>query len=60
MSDSRAFDKPSSAPALERAWQTAVLAALGVVILLAVGFAGLPQVHDAAHDMRHGLNFPCH
>ena len=46
--------------ALARAWRSAAAALLGAFIVLAVGFAGLPQVHDAAHDMRHTMNFPCH
>jgi cobalt transporter subunit CbtB len=50
----------SPSAALARAWQSAVLVLLGVVVLLGVGFAGLPRVHDAAHDTRHSLNFPCH
>jgi cobalt transporter subunit CbtB len=25
-----------------------------------VGFAGSATIHDAAHDARHSLNFPCH
>jgi len=50
----------AEAPALARAWQTAVVALLGAFIVLAVGFAGLAQIHDAAHDTRHTMNFPCH
>jgi len=63
MSDSRTqlpVSSPAAAPALARAWQTAVVALLGAFIVLAVGFAGLPQIHDAAHDTRHTMNFPCH
>jgi cobalt transporter subunit CbtB len=32
----------------------------GVFILSAVGFAGPEILHNAAHDIRHGLAFPCH
>lgn len=60
MSDSRTFERPSASAALGRAWQSVILAALGVFILLGVGFIGSSQIHDAAHDMRHGFNFPCH
>jgi len=40
----------------------AVTAAIitGVFILSAVGFAGPEVLHNAAHDIRHGLAFPCH
>ena len=38
------------------------LAALifGLIIILVVGFAPMQGAHDAAHDSRHGLAFPCH
>jgi cobalt transporter subunit CbtB len=45
-------------------WATvyAVSAAVivGVLIIGAVGFAGSEVLHNAAHDVRHGLSFPCH
>jgi cobalt transporter subunit CbtB len=50
----------AGSPALARAWQTSVLALLGVLIVFAVGFASAPGMHDAAHDTRHSFNFPCH
>ncbi len=39
-----------------------VLAAgvLGLVILLFVGFAPVNALHNAAHDSRHSVSFPCH
>ena len=33
---------------------------LGTFIILGMGFAGADVLHNAAHDMRHGLAFPCH
>lgn len=33
---------------------------IGTLIITAVGFAGPEVVHNAAHDLRHGLVFPCH
>ena len=45
-------------------WATvyAVSAAVitGVLIIGAVGFSGSEMLHNAAHDVRHGLSFPCH
>lgn len=45
-------------------WATvyAVSAAIiiGGLIIGAVGFAGSEILHNAAHDVRHGLSFPCH
>ena len=32
----------------------------GVLIISAVGFGGAEVLHNAAHDIRHGLAFPCH
>ena len=42
--------------------RTAALAALffGVVLVFTVGFASPSAVHNAAHDTRHALSFPCH
>lgn len=33
---------------------------IGTLIIAAVGFAAPEVVHNAAHDLRHGLIFPCH
>ncbi len=35
-------------------------AALGLVILFGVGFAPMDMAHNAAHDTRHSVAFPCH
>ena len=62
------IDTPSAAPQNSVAvparigllWPALVAAALGVGILYVVGFAGPHAIHEAAHDARHSLNFPCH
>jgi cobalt transporter subunit CbtB len=41
-------------------WPALAAAALGVVIIYVVGFVGAHTIHEAAHDARHSLNFPCH
>lgn len=45
-------------------WSTAIgiSAALtfGVVILFAGGMLGAEVLHNAAHDARHAMSFPCH
>lgn len=45
-------------------WATvfAVTAAVltGLFIITAIGFASPEILHNAAHDIRHGLSFPCH
>ncbi|MGB1361593.1 MAG: CbtB domain-containing protein [Alphaproteobacteria bacterium] len=33
---------------------------LGSVLLFGVGFAQPHALHDAAHDTRHSIGFPCH
>ena len=33
---------------------------LGAFIVFAVGFAAPEIIHNAAHDVRHGMTFPCH
>lgn len=33
---------------------------LGLFVVGFVGFAHLEAVHNAAHDSRHSLAFPCH
>ena len=34
--------------------------ALGMIILFGVGFAPMDMAHNAAHDTRHSVAFPCH
>jgi cobalt transporter subunit CbtB len=45
-------------------WDTLVAAAmaalLGSFLIWGVGFAPIAALHDAAHDTRHSLAFPCH
>lgn len=33
---------------------------LGSFMVLGIGFAHSQVVHNAAHDTRHALTFPCH
>ncbi len=35
-------------------------AALGLGIMFIAGFASSATLHDAQHDMRHAIGFPCH
>jgi cobalt transporter subunit CbtB len=41
-----------------RAAVVALLLGLGLIFL--TGFAYAEVIHNAAHDTRHGLSFPCH
>ena len=33
---------------------------LGLGLVAGVGFAGPELIHNAAHDTRHAVGFPCH
>jgi len=33
---------------------------VGTLVVYVVGFAGAHTIHEAAHDARHSMNFPCH
>jgi cobalt transporter subunit CbtB len=34
--------------------------ALGAMITFVVGFSHMSLAHNAAHDTRHAIGFPCH
>ena len=40
--------------------QTCAALLFGLFIIFAVGFAPMGVAHNAAHDARHSLAFPCH
>ena len=33
---------------------------LGAVLVWGVGFSNIQLLHNAAHDTRHSIGFPCH
>jgi cobalt transporter subunit CbtB len=33
---------------------------LGLALIFAAGFSNAQMMHDAAHDQRHTIAFPCH
>lgn len=43
-----------------RLLQLALAALLGTFIVGFVGFSHMEVVHNAAHDYRHSMAFPCH
>lgn len=45
---------------LETVVAAVVAAALGVFLIWVVGFSAIPALHNAAHDTRHSISFPCH
>ena len=36
------------------------VALIGATLLFTAGFANSAVMHDAAHDTRHSIGFPCH
>ncbi|MHA1528708.1 MAG: CbtB domain-containing protein [Alphaproteobacteria bacterium] len=36
------------------------VAFIGAALIFAAGFANAAVMHDAAHDTRHSIGFPCH
>jgi cobalt transporter subunit CbtB len=54
--------KPAGAVELtvDRAIPIFLAALLGVFIIGGVGFSHIEAVHNAAHDYRHSMAFPCH
>ncbi len=58
---SQTISGQTSAHAGARSYIPALSAMLaGLALVLLVGFAPSPAVHNAAHDTRHTAAFPCH
>jgi cobalt transporter subunit CbtB len=47
-------------PLVRRLALALVAGLLGIFLIWGVGFAEADRLHDAAHDSRHSLAFPCH
>ena len=43
-----------------RAAQLGLVALLGVFVVGVLGFSHMEVVHNAGHDYRHSMAFPCH
>jgi cobalt transporter subunit CbtB len=54
--------KSTSLPAVQQdAVRYGILAMLlGIVFIGITGFAPIQAIHDAAHNTRHSISFPCH
>ncbi len=52
--------KISAGARTKRVTAGVVAVLLGSFLLFGTGFAQSNLLHDAAHDTRHGLTFPCH
>ena len=50
----------TAASAQSRVVQLALAALLGVFVIGFVGFSQVEAAHNAGHDYRHSMAFPCH
>lgn len=50
----------ASASSQSRLMRLAFAGLLGIFIVGFSGFAHIDAVHNAAHDYRHSMGFPCH
>ena len=50
----------TSVSSQSRFMQLALAAFLGIFVMGFVGFSHIEAVHNAAHDYRHSMAFPCH
>ncbi|MDQ3259757.1 MAG: CbtB-domain containing protein [Pseudomonadota bacterium] len=46
--------------AIGNKWPALFAVILGAVLIFGVGFSNLSVSHNAAHDTRHAMTFPCH
>jgi cobalt transporter subunit CbtB len=44
----------------DRLAAAAIAALLGLGVIWGLGFSHMPALHNAAHDTRHSMAFPCH
>ena len=58
--DSTGADAQTHADLAARIVPALSAAGLGLLLLYAAGFAGIEELHNAAHDTRHAAAFPCH
>jgi cobalt transporter subunit CbtB len=57
---SRRPAETQSSSSLRTAVAATMAALLGAFLIWGVGFSSIAALHDAAHDMRHSMAFPCH
>ena len=51
---------PDSSSRVSRLSVAAFAFVLGTALVFVAGFAQPDALHDAAHDTRHAMSFPCH
>ena len=50
----------AASSSVSRATQLGLVALLGLFVIGFVGFSHAEIVHNAGHDYRHSMAFPCH
>jgi cobalt transporter subunit CbtB len=60
MSIDAAVKHADSSKEISKSTQSLSALILGAVVIFCVGFLPLDVAHNAAHDTRHTLAFPCH
>ena len=56
----KATTRASESISTEKVAATSIALLMGSFIFLGVAFASPAQIHNAAHDVRHTMAFPCH
>jgi cobalt transporter subunit CbtB len=56
----RAFASSQSTPRSQALTAAMVALVAGLGLVFTVGFAHPELLHNAAHDWRHSMSFPCH
>lgn len=60
-SNQTSISNASTKPLAANGWVSTLTAlAFGALMIFAVGFAPMDAAHNAAHDVRHSMAFPCH
>ena len=59
-SQTQSFEKRIETATLNRMGPALLALLFGGFLVLGVGFAQPSTIHNAAHDGRHALAFPCH
>jgi cobalt transporter subunit CbtB len=59
--NAKAMDAAHAVPGVRSEVAGAIAALLfGAFVVYMVGFAGASVLHEAAHNTRHSISFPCH
>lgn len=60
VSQNQAVSQAKPSAAVTTFAQNAAALVFGMAVIFAVGFLPMDPAHNAAHDTRHSIAFPCH